>query len=157
MLTQTPLLLQCLLPWAPSPHSSECSPSCVVGGPHGPKGRESLRMAQGSERYGRDWNPGLLALRCLVLCRLCSLDCHGKDEQRSQPSPGGCPPGCGFSPLLWLLAYICMRGSETQIWAIKSISVTNQWARSYRRPSTKVKSEIDFENDPSQRLLGQQS
>lgn len=154
MLTQTPPLLQCLLPWAPRPHSSECSPSCVVGGPHGPKGRESLRMAQGSERYGRDWNPGLLALRSLVLCRLCSLDCHGKDEQRSQPGPGGCPPGCGF---LWLLAYICMRGSETQIWAIKSISVTNQWARSYRRPSTKVKSEIDFENDPSQRLLGQQS
>ena len=53
--------------------------------------------------------------------------------------------------------HICMRGSEAQIRAIKSISVTKQWARSYRRHSTKVKSEIDFENDPSQRLLGQQS
>ena len=26
-----------------------------------------------------------------------------KSEQRSQPSPGGRPPGFGFNPLLWYL------------------------------------------------------
>lgn len=46
-----------------------------------------------------------------------------------------------------------MRGSETQIWAIKSISVTNQWA--LLETLNQGKSETDFENDPSQRLLGQ--
>ena len=113
-------------------------------------------MAQGSERCSWDQNPGLLALRSLVLSRLCSLDCYGKMSREVSLVQADAHQALGSTHSSGYL-HICMRGSEAQIRAIKSISVTNQWACSYRRHSTKVKSEIDFENDPSQCLLGQQS